>query len=311
MRCLIGVILVSSLACTTSCSNVPRQVLDNCNNPDPAEAPDRMVQACSRVMATSDGLDSANTARVLVNRGAAHLASYEIDAAVADFNAALQIDPDLGSALTNRGNAHAARHETDAAIADFNAALQIDPNLAPALASRGRARLLDHETSAAITDFNAALQIDPNFAPAYGLRAEAYFAKGDTKAAQSDENRALALRPNNYRSFQLRCWLHGIRSEQIDATLNDCNEALRLSPGNPAILDSLGLVQFRRRRFSDAIAAYNAALKAYPRLWTSLYMRGLSEEKLGDTAGASADIKSAEAIDPEVNEYFADFGSGP
>jgi tetratricopeptide (TPR) repeat protein len=50
------------------------------------------------------------------------------DQAVADFNAALRIDPGLAVAYNNRGTAYYYKQMYDRAIADYNAALRIDPN---------------------------------------------------------------------------------------------------------------------------------------------------------------------------------------
>jgi tetratricopeptide (TPR) repeat protein len=91
----------------------------------------------------------------------------------------------------------------------------------------------------------------------------------------------------------------------------DCNEALRLDPGEPNMLDSRGLVYVRLGDFDKAIIDYDAALKVNPNEAWSLYGRGLAELRKGLTAPGQADIKAAEAINPRLADEAKTAGLEP
>jgi tetratricopeptide (TPR) repeat protein len=67
-----------------------------------------------------------------------------LNAAVADFNRALQLNPKLAKAYDNRGLAKFSRGDLDGAMTDFNSALQLDPKLAPAYERTSTAARLKH-----------------------------------------------------------------------------------------------------------------------------------------------------------------------
>jgi tetratricopeptide (TPR) repeat protein len=61
-------------------------------------------------------------------RGLVWYEKKSLDRAIADFNQALKINPNLVDALINRGNALRRKGDLDHAIADFDEAIRIDPN---------------------------------------------------------------------------------------------------------------------------------------------------------------------------------------
>ena len=60
------------------------------------------------------------------------------------------------------------------------------------------------------------------------------------------------------------CWSRAEAGVELDRALKACNEALRLRPGAPDILDSRGLVEVRLHAFDRAVEDYTAALAKHP-----------------------------------------------
>lgn len=74
------------------------------------------------------------------------------------------------------------------AIAEYNKAIELDPNLAIAYNNRGAAYFETGQYDLAIADFNKAIELDLNLAMAYANRALAYTILGmDTEAEQDLE----------------------------------------------------------------------------------------------------------------------------
>jgi tetratricopeptide (TPR) repeat protein len=148
-------------------------------------------------------------------------------------------------------------------------------------------------------------------APLFNARAEAYALNGDYKDALDDSAYALYVDHNGYDSLNGRCWMRAVSNNELDLALDDCNKAIGLSPDDANILDSRGLVQFRRGDYADAISDTSAALAINPRMPSSLYVRGLSKLKTGDTAGGEADISAAKVLYKDIAEMYARYGVKP
>ncbi|MEE4545262.1 tetratricopeptide repeat protein, partial [Streptomyces sp. V4-01] len=98
---------------------------------------------------------------LLVERGEAHRQADQFGEAVADYTAALEVDPSLTWALVQRGQAHRHAGRFGEAVADYTAALEIDPSLTWLLVERGEAHRQADQFDEAIADYTAALQQDP------------------------------------------------------------------------------------------------------------------------------------------------------
>ena len=100
----------------------------------------------------------------------------QLDAALADCNAALKQDSSASPSFANRAVIHLRRGEYDQAISDADAALKLQPKNAEALYSRGLARLRKDQKPLADADMQAALVLAPAIAKRFeriGLGAQA------------------------------------------------------------------------------------------------------------------------------------------
>ena len=92
----------------------------------------------------------------------------------------------------------------------------------------------------------------------------------------------------------------------------DCNESLRVRPGDGNALRSRGLVHLKLKELDSALADYDGTLKADTKDAFSLYGRGTAKRWKGDATGADADIAAAEQIRAGIAADFERYGlSGP
>ena len=96
--------------------------------------------------------------------------------------------------------------------------------------------------------------------------------------------------------------------EPIEGGGGDCNESLRLRPGDGDTLGNRGLVYLKLNKLDLALADYDAALQANPKNAFSLYGRGMAKWLTGDKAGADTDIATAKQISPDIAEDFGRYG---
>ncbi len=111
-----------------------------------------------------DGMPESvqETVRTHLNHGRACLDKGKYDDAIADYDKAIALDPNVAIAYTNRGLAYGRKGAFDRAIADYTKAIALDPNFADAYTNRGVACYMRGDKEQAIADFRKALEIDPS-----------------------------------------------------------------------------------------------------------------------------------------------------
>jgi tetratricopeptide (TPR) repeat protein len=139
---------------------------------------------------------------------------------------------ELADVYYSRGLMYDRLRQNDAAIADYKAAIAIDPAHIAAWSSicfqliKEKPPRLDD----ALSVCNQALRLDPKHAPSYGIRAEIWVAKGNKIEAEKDYDHALRLDAGNWQlHFNRGIFYH--RNGRKDDARRDFNEAYRLAPG--------------------------------------------------------------------------------
>ena len=80
----------------------------------------------------------------------------ELQAALADCNEAIRLEPNVAAAFDSRGLTYLKLGQWELAIADFNSALRLDPKLASSLYGRGFAKLKKGDLAGGNADIAAA-----------------------------------------------------------------------------------------------------------------------------------------------------------
>ena len=223
-------------------------------------------------------------------RGAARAALGDYDKAIADFDAAIRLNPETAINYLDRGLATEVLGEKDAAKADFEKAMQINGDLAKDYYKDGRGKNDGRAYEAAMASFDKAIRLNPEYAPVYSNRA----------ISQSDLGRRELRRENIEKAkYHLR------------GAIADCTEAIRLSPKYTAAYNNRGLAKYRlghsesacgnseeaERHYQAAIADLDKAIQLNPKHVKAHRNRGYVKEKLGQQAAAEADFEKAKALD--------------
>jgi tetratricopeptide (TPR) repeat protein len=124
-----------------------------------------------------------------------HHEANNLDAAVADYSKAIEIDPKFADAYVNRAIAFRNKGEPQNAIADYSKVIKMDSKSALALFSRGTTFQQIGQLDAAISDFSRVMKLDKSGLADFA-RAEAYAAKGDHTRAIKDYSSAIKKAPD-------------------------------------------------------------------------------------------------------------------
>ncbi len=271
-------------------------------------------------------IERSNTGLVLYERG-------EFQASLAEFDAALQLDPHLAAALFNRSAARLTLGQLDTALEDLDATLRLNPGFVPAVARRGDVWLARGDLDRAATEYNRALEHDPANALALVGRGNVWLRRGDAEAALRDFEQAIRSSPDDPLGYVGRATVHYTRQdcrsalddfncamtlgyhdaathilcgqlclalEDYDRAIAHLSAAIDSEPQQPAAWRDRGLARLRQERFEQALADLDEAIRLDPTDAVSFNNRGVVRMKTGDKVQARADLEAAIKLDPEL-----------
>lgn len=143
---------------------------------------DAGLESCGKAL--QDQLSDRDRAATYVNRGIIYNRSRQLDLALSDFGAALQLNQQLGEAYLNRGNSHFFRREFEPALADYSKAIELKcANLEVAYYNRALVNEVTGKFDDATNDLKSALAIKTDFKDATLQLAEVAKRKAAAGAA--------------------------------------------------------------------------------------------------------------------------------
>ncbi|HEY9775375.1 MAG TPA: tetratricopeptide repeat protein [Planktothrix sp.] len=187
------------------------------------------------------------------------------DAAIADYNRVLQMNPKNAFALGSRGAAKLMKGDAQGAIEDLTASLNINDKDAFTWTFRGLAYVATNQPQAAISDATKAIGLDPKMELAYFIKGRSEYATKDYTAAIDDLKEAINLHPEYARN-----WFYAACSLQCMNKMDDAKVAwqkcVELAPNNPDAHYNLAIVLRTLGDKQNAIAELQVAAKQYQEL---------------------------------------------
>ncbi len=157
--------------------------------------PERRVTACTLIL---DDLTSDERAKAYVQIGQAYDQLQKPDLAIAAYTQALALSPNLSAALNGRGGAYTKKAQYSEAIADYDAAINLNPKNFGALANRCAARAEQGvDLDRALDDCNASLNLLPSALPVYGQRALVFLRMAKYQNAIADYDKGINAVPRS------------------------------------------------------------------------------------------------------------------
>jgi len=147
-----------------------------------------------------------NTARASeLNLNATDLASKkQYKQAIALYNEAIALAPEIAYLYGNRANALVATGQHGSAIKDYNAGIKLDPQAGYLYQGRGSTYYRKQKYDAAIRDYGSAIKLGQKEPSLYLTRGSAYEKKFKYKEALADYEAALKIDPANKRAKSMR-----------------------------------------------------------------------------------------------------------
>lgn len=216
----------------------------------------------------------------------------------------------LGRLYGARAYEYRQKHDYDRALADYNEAIRLFPNVVESLDARATMLAEKGNYRAAISDYTAALKL-PRSGYVSVNRGDAYLRLKEYDKALADYRQGSNLDPRDPTDFGRRCFARAVVGD-LERALADCEESLRRRPDHAYTIGSRGFVYLKLGRIDEAIADLNIAVdrlrKDVLELPLYQYGRGIAKLKKGDGNGGNADIAAAKSAWPEIVETFARLG---
>lgn len=259
-RCLVCVAAVGfSTAVVPAGAQTIADEKSICLERHETEQADRVLIACTSVIAFQT-LSDGDRSLAFFRRAEVHSTARRFPLALADYNAAIAIAPDMADAYFGRGVVHMWMPVPDnSALADFDEAIRLDPRHDRAFNNRS---LIQRTDEKALADISEAIRIEPR-ATYYNNRAHILTRRGDHKGA-----------------------------------LSDYSQAVERDPSESSYLSKRGDTLMELGAAKEAIADYTAAIALAPKIPRNHSSRAAAYERLGSHAKALTDVREALRLFP-------------
>jgi tetratricopeptide (TPR) repeat protein len=201
----------------------------------------------------TDELEDRWRARALDWRGFLSVVRGEYEAALADFDAALGIEPESVEFLLDRARALQQLGRHGDALRDLDHAASVAPSNPLVFMLRGETNQLADKLDDALADAARVLELQPRNAAALLLQADVQQLKNDLGAARASLDRALEIEPENAAAWAARGRVQQA-SGRLDEALGDLERAAELAPDDYGILALRANLLSRAGRIDEAAA---------------------------------------------------------
>jgi tetratricopeptide (TPR) repeat protein len=205
----------------------------------------------------------------------------------------------LSKALLLRGN---LSDDGDQRLADYQLAIQTDPNNHDALRTRGLYYLTQGQPEKAVADFTAVLDEDAENVDAHEAIAEALTNMQKYDEALEHLSKSIKLSPDNSLGYTLRARVHALQGD-LKAAMEDLDTALKADPNDVAALLMRARLRQTQGESELARADIERVLVVRPGLTQAIVLRSLLAAASGDMAKAISDMQDLVDKDPRNVEW--------
>ena len=249
---------------------------------------------------------SADPAQIFA-RGQAALQKGKLDQAEQDFRQVLQLDPQSGAAYTNLGVVYMRRKQWTKAISALEKAERLRPQVAGVRLNIGLAYFHQNEFLKAIPAFESVVREQPDaLQPRYLLGLCYFFADRWADAAAMLE----PLWPQASNQFPYLYVLSNAahRAGRTDLDNRATEQLLKVGNDSPEYHLFVGKYHLNRQEFDQAIAQFEAAAKANPRLPFVHFNLGLAYLGKQDYSKSRDEFLKDIAVEPDLALNYEQLG---
>lgn len=203
------------------------------------------------------------TASDYVKQGNALVFESRYDDAIATYDKALQLDPDLYEAWFGKASSLVMQQEDEEALMAYQAAIDRKPDSAEAWMGQGSVLRKLHKLDAALAAYNRALELKPEDARICLNQGSVLLELQRYDEAIAAFDQAIAVKPDS-----LKAYLGKIDAlqplGQLDEALQTCEAALAINPEDPDLWYAKALCLALQSNSASATYALSVAIRHNP-----------------------------------------------
>lgn len=217
------------------------------------------------------------------------------------FETVRQLGPQGPDVYIEQGNAYIRAGRSAEAMQQYRTAVRVSPNHAGARFNLGLALFRAGALGEAVEHLRAALSIDPGVGPIHVLLGQVYEASGSTEEAIGQYRAALDREASDAEAHYRLGSLLG-RTGDLAQGIAHLESAVRLAPGDARGHHDLGVAYYLTGRNAEAIESLRRSLELQPTNAEAHYTLSLAFERAGDAELAREHLRLARALDPSIGQ---------
>jgi len=221
--------------------------------------------------------------------------------AIAAFTKGLDIYPMHVSGYLRRGDAFRDMGDLEAAIWDYQKALELNERSGEVYNSIGAIWQARGDNNKAIENYGKACRVEPGNASSFRNRGIVFNLLGQYDSALVDFNTAISLDPDNIIFYANRGFIY-VHFKRYSEALDDLNRVIAATPGDELSLNNRGVVHENLGHQREALADFIEALRINPNFLKANYNAGNLAFKLDSLDLAEGFIARALEINPNMTE---------
>jgi len=235
-------------------------------------------------------------------KGGNYSFNNELSQAIAEFQKAIQINPNYARAHNGLGIIYLSMGQSQQAIAEFQKAIDIKSDEVSWHSALGIAYSLLEEYSQAIVEFRKAIQVNPNYAKAYSGLGAVYLSMGQPQQAIAEFQKSIQINPNESNGYGgLGVVYQSLGEHQKAASYNQ--KAIEINPGDGTAYVGLGLNYLYLEQPKQAIPCFQRGIQLNPYFIDSHYGLGFAYFSLGQYKEAQEAFQKLKKLSQSRGNY--------
>jgi tetratricopeptide (TPR) repeat protein len=223
----------------------------------------------------------------------------KFDEAIAEFQAAIELEPDNANAHRNLGTAYGEQGKWEKAATAYEQAIRLDPDFGEAYGDLVAAYAALGRLEEAIATGEKAIELAPNYAMAHNNLGIAYDEQGRPDEAIAEWEEAIRINPDHYLAHY-NLGLAYVNQGKLDEAIAEWKETIRINPDYSRAHTNLGRAYYDQGRLDEAVVELKKAIELEPDDALSHFNLGLVYRDQGRTEEAITEFEAYLRLRPDA-----------
>jgi tetratricopeptide (TPR) repeat protein len=201
-----------------------------------------------------------------------------------------------------KANLYQAQKDFKRAEISLKKAIDVDPNYLSSYFTLAKIYLRNNEQEKAIGQYEAILEKNPQQIGSHMLLGTIYDMQKEVDLSEEHYRKAIEINPDFAPAANNLAYLLASNDKNIDEALSLARKAKERLPSDPSVMDTLGLIYYKKSLYETAIKEFKDSLAKLPNNATVNYHLGMAYFKKGEKQLAKKYLEKTITIDPRFKD---------